>query len=242
MLNKRSKKKELIDDLTLSHEALTANLNELEIINRWLGGTKSLIDSLNKIHQEHACYMKEHTIIIGDLGCGGGDMLRTISQWAQQNCIKVELIGIDANPFIIEYAIKKSDLFPNLQYKVLNIFSSEFKKIPFDIITINTVCHHFSDSQLIELFSELKEQVKLAIVINDLQRHWISYFGITILTKIFNLSYLAKHDGPLSVLKAFQKKEWKKIFRYAAINFYEIRWRWAFRWEIIIWPKSSSSG
>lgn len=234
MFNKRSESQELMDDLTLKDEALRKNLEELEAINHWLGGQKLLIGTLDKIHKKYTQHFNNKKIVIGDLGCGGGDLLRAIHQWAKLKNVEVELIGIDANSFMVNYAIEKSRPYPNLQYRVLNIFSPEFKKIPFDIVTMNTVCHHFSDAELVTLFSELKKQVSLAVIINDLQRHRISYVAIKCLSILFNFSYLARHDGPLSVLRAFHKIELMALLEKANINFYHIKWRWAFRWEVII--------
>lgn len=239
MFKKRSERQELMDDLSLKHEALRKNLEELETINHWLGGRKLLIGALDKIYKKYKLYFNSKKIVIGDLGCGGGDLLRAMSQWAKRNGVDVELIGIDANPFMIDYAIEKSHLYPNLQYKVLNIFSPEFKKIPFDIVTINTVCHHFSNAELITLFSALKKQVGLAVIMNDLQRHRISYLAIRCLSVLFKFSYLAKHDGPLSVLRAFHKIELMALLEKASINFYQMKWRLAFRWEVIIWCKEN---
>ena len=119
----------------------------------------------------------------------------------------VELVGIDANSFMIEYATQKSQDYSNIHYKVINILSPEFTNMRFDIVCINSSCHHFSNEELVILFKRLAEQTKLAIIINDLQRHWISYYAIKFMSKIFNFSYLAKHDAPLSVLRAFRRDE-----------------------------------
>jgi 2-polyprenyl-3-methyl-5-hydroxy-6-metoxy-1,4-benzoquinol methylase len=174
--------------------------------------------------------------VIADLGCGGGELLLVIDQWAKTKKLIIEIIGIDANPFIIEYASQKTNFNQRIHYETKNIFSPDFAHMKFDIVCINSVCHHFSDESLILLFKTLVQQVKLAILINDLNRHWMSYYTTKFATKLFTFSSLAKHDAPLSVLRAFRKQELIDIIEKAGLSSYQIRWVWPFRWEVIIWP------
>jgi hypothetical protein len=45
---------------------------------------------------------------------------------------------------------------------------------------------------------------------------------------------MVKYDSRLSVLKAFKRKELEQILQNAGISDYTIRWKWAFRYQIII--------
>jgi hypothetical protein len=44
---------------------------------------------------------------------------------------------------------------------------------------------------------------------------------------------MVKHDAPLSVLRAFTKRELVEILEKAGLIDYRIKWRWAFRWQVI---------
>jgi ubiquinone/menaquinone biosynthesis C-methylase UbiE len=238
VFSKRSDQTELMDDLSLNNDDLRTNLNELEVLNRWVGSKKLLIGALEKVYHNYNHRFEKQKIVIADLCCGSGDLLRTMNDWATTKQLSIELMGIDANPFMIQFASEKSDksiLGTPIQYKVLDIFSSEFKQLRFDIVTINSSCHHFNDTLLLQLFNQLKKQTRLAIIINDLHRHWISYFSIKWLSKLLHFSYLAQHDAPLSVMRAFRKNELIHLFHLAQIHSYEIHWRLLFRWEMIIW-------
>lgn len=229
-----------MDDLSLCGDELLANLDELEKLNAWFGSNKLLLRSLNRIYTTHAAIFRSRNIVIGDLGCGGGDLLRMINQWATAKGITVELIGIDANPFMIEYAAKKSRAFPAIRYQQLDIFAPEFERLQFDIVTINSICHHFDNASIIALLGNIERQTRVAIVINDLHRHWISYFAFKCLSSIFRFSQLAQHDGALSILRAFQRQELANLLHAANIKSYQLHWRWAFRWEAIIWLTNQS--
>jgi len=238
MFKHRSEQKELMDDLTLSNEELGRNLDDIEFCNKLFGSNRALLDSLNKILDKYPTHLKNKKIIVADLGCGSGDQILIMQRWAASHQINIHIIGIDANPYMIQHANKKLHTANNIEYKVMNIFSPEFAQMQFDIITINSVCHHFNDDTLAKFFTQLAKQARLAVIFNDLQRHWLSYHGIKIIAKLLHFSYLTQADAPLSVLRAFRKKELIAILNQAQVNLYQIRWAYAFRWVIIIWCKN----
>jgi 2-polyprenyl-3-methyl-5-hydroxy-6-metoxy-1,4-benzoquinol methylase len=237
MFSQRSGKKELVDDLALDDTALTQNLQELEAVNQWLGGKATLISALDKVCQQHPRLLEGKTITIADLGCGGGDLLRAVHAWAKAKQLNVELTGIDANPFMVRYALEKSRAFGEIQFTTANVLSDAFKTMRFDIVCLNTFCHHLSDADLVKLLKQLETQTSTAIIVNDLHRHWIAYLSIKWISRLLNFSYLAMHDGPLSVLRAFRKRELIELIKRADFDCHRthIRWRWAFRWEVILW-------
>jgi 2-polyprenyl-3-methyl-5-hydroxy-6-metoxy-1,4-benzoquinol methylase len=235
--SRRSTQAELTDDLTLKGEASIKNMQELEAVNLWLGGKATLISAFNKIYKKCPNLFKDKKTVIADLGCGGGDLLRDIHDWANDKGLSVELVGIDANPATIKCAIKNANGFNNIQFKTANVLSDELKQMRFDIVCLNSFCHHLSDANLIALLKQLQTQTRVAIIINDLHRHWFAYLSIKWLAQLLNFSYLSKHDGPMSVLRAFQKHELVNLLKAANIDRFQIRWRWAFRWGVIIWNK-----
>lgn len=236
MFSNRSDKNELLDDFSLSNEELRKNLDEMEMLNNWLGSKKLLISALNEIQNKYSDDFKKRKIVIGDLGCGNGDLLRTIDQWAKIKCFNTELIGIDANPSIVKYANERSKLH-HIQYIMEDILSTQFSQHQFDVVCLNSICHHFNNKTLIYLLQNLIKQTRLAIIINDLQRHWLSYFSIKLLSKLLNFSYLAKNDAPLSVMRAFHQQELIQLLDSAKIKSYQLNRAWAYRWKLLIWCK-----
>jgi 2-polyprenyl-3-methyl-5-hydroxy-6-metoxy-1,4-benzoquinol methylase len=235
----RCLQRELLDDFALSGRELEKNLQNLSLANRFLGGNALVLKALKQVLHEWP-HLTDQTFTIADLGCGGGDILRTIARWANKKSLRCELTGIDANPASIDFSKSQSKLFSQIHYQVLNIFSTEFIEKKFDIILLCTVCHHFTDEELIKLFSQLKHQARIAIIVSDLHRHWLSYSMTRWLTHICDCSYLEKHDGPLSVRKAFRYAELSNLLHQANLFHYRIQWCWPFRYQIIISTSKSS--
>jgi len=224
----RSLLPEKMDDLLVDESELRKNLEELEIVNRLLGGYHVVFDALGKIN------FPRKKITIFDLGSGGGDTLRAIAKWAREKKMDVNLIGIDRNPVMTKYAEEKSKNFSNLHFKTMNVFDDELLDAKADVVMNNLFCHHFTDEQLVKLIQRMNQIASRAVIINDLHRHWFAYYSIKIITQVFSKTYLVKYDGPLSVARSLTRSEWKKILSDAGIKNYSLQWMWAWRWQILI--------
>lgn len=235
MFKHRSHIKEIEDNLQLNHPDLKKNLLEMARYNRWFGSKKVFLHSVKEIYKKFPTSFQMNTLQFCDLGCGSGDLLIELQTWLQQHKLNSQLTGVDANAFVIQVT-KPIHYHSSINFYTENIFSESFSNKIFDIASLNSICHHFSDAELVTLLKQLTKQTRLAIIINDLHRHPLPYFFIKIFTKLF-ASHISNHDGPLSVLRAFKKRDWQKIFLDAGIKNYQLKWRWPFRWEIIIWTQ-----
>lgn len=226
----RSAEKELLDAPDIPQEAIRKNMQELEVINTWLGGHAITIAGLQQLARG------QQRLSICEIGCGGGDNLAAISRWCKRNNIAVALTGIDINPFCIQTASEKWAQNPDLAN--VSFITSDYRDYYFaekpDIIFSSLFCHHFSDSELIAQLQWMKEQSVIGFFINDLHRHPLAYHSIRILTGLFSRSYLVKHDAPLSVKRSFVKSDWFRLLHHAGISNFSLQWKWAFRWLMVV--------
>ncbi|SMD42112.1 Methyltransferase domain-containing protein [Aquiflexum balticum DSM 16537] len=226
--SKRSYQKEIMDDLETGGKLMEVTLKELKIINKVLGGNHVTTSSLNQIMIKYP----QKSYSIADIGCGGGDMIKVMANWASRKKINCQFIGIDANPNIIKLAKSNLSEIANVAFETQNVFDGSFLDKKVDIVTCTLFTHHFTDEELLLLLSSFKKKAKLGVVINDLHRHPIAYYSIKLLTALFSNSTMVKNDGPLSVLRSFKKSELANILKSSGISDYEIKWKWAFRWRV----------
>jgi ubiquinone/menaquinone biosynthesis C-methylase UbiE len=223
----RSNQTEIMDDLTHDHATIDRVLDELDVINNLLGGYSVTYDALKKINLQD-------NVRISDWGCGGGDGLRKIAEWAKKKNINVELIGIDAAENIVDYAKRKCAVYTNIHFIVSDVFDDRIKENQFDIVVSSLFTHHFDDESWVRLIRKMHYASSKAVIINDLHRHWFAYYSIKILTKLFSKSPMVQNDGPVSVLRAFKKRDLVQLLEKAGVKNYTIKWMWAFRWQVII--------
>ncbi|NVO11834.1 MAG: methyltransferase domain-containing protein [Bacteroidales bacterium] len=231
MLNRfkhRSDEKEMLDSPDISKELLFQNLQELDILNRRLGGHSTTIQGIKKLVNDN---IKTYHIV--DLGCGSGDTMIFIATWARKNGYIVKLTGIDINAAVIDYMNQHCVDYPEINGVVSDY--REFLKSAehIDIVHCSLFCHHLNDNELFELFKWFKHNLKVGFVINDLQRSRMAYYCVQIFTHIFNGSLLSKNDGPISVLRGFKVNELKSLLQKEQIDKYSISRRWAFRYLVV---------
>ncbi|AFK04099.1 SAM-dependent methyltransferase [Emticicia oligotrophica DSM 17448] len=233
----RSYESELLDNEHIPQEDLYQNLKELDFINRYLGGHSVIIDGFNNSifsnNIDNSIFSNyTENINLYEIGSGGGDNLRAVAKFLSKKKINVKLCGIDLKADCINFAQKFNST--NINYEQSDYQASTFPIGKPHIIFNSLFCHHFTDEQLIEMFRWMHTHAQSGFIIADLHRHPLAYYSIKILTKLFSKSYLVKNDAPLSVLRGFRKHELVHLLEQAGIKNYQIRWKWAFRWLIIV--------
>jgi 2-polyprenyl-3-methyl-5-hydroxy-6-metoxy-1,4-benzoquinol methylase len=221
---------ETMDDLHCSGPVVAQTLRELEFINKWLGGNHVTLQAVKVIAKKKSLAR----IRIIDVGCGSGDMLLLLRRWARRKNLPTELTGVDANPNIIALAQIHCNQYSDISLEAVDILSSKFKALETDILIGTLFFHHFTQTQLTDFFAQLKEQVRVAIIINDLHRHPLAYYSIKWLTALFSKSEMVKSDAPLSVRRGFSRRELETVLRNAGYDQFQISWKWAFRWQVIV--------
>jgi hypothetical protein len=68
-----------------------------------------------------------------------------------------------------------------------------------------------------------------AIIVCDLVRHPVAYYGIRLVTKAFTRNIMTRTDGPLSVQRAFTLEEWRDLFERAGIGPFRLFPKFPFR-------------
>ena len=94
---------EQMDDLQVHGPLVDRTLQELDTINKWLGGNQVTLVGLQRLLQN---YPGRKNISIADLGCGSGKMLQLISNWGARYTIGLTLLGFDA--MIISYNMQQT--------------------------------------------------------------------------------------------------------------------------------------
>jgi hypothetical protein len=61
-----------------------------------------------------------------------------------------------------------------------------------------------------------------AIIVSDLVRHPVAYYGIRLVTMLFTRNAMTLTDAPLSVQRALTMAEWHELFRRAGIGEFRI--------------------
>ncbi len=223
----RSYTPELLDADTIPSKDLFQNLKELNTINTLLGGHAVSLRGLKQFDLK-----KDRTYHVLDIGCGGGDNLIYLAKWARKKGLNLQFTGVDLKADCLTYAKEQCKEFPEITFIQADYRHLENMGKTYDICFSALFCHHFTEADLQTLVSTQEKLASLGYFINDLHRHYLAYISIKVLSKIFSNSYLVKNDAPLSVQRAFKKKDFAAFLPINRQNL-RIQWAWAFRWLVV---------
>ena len=227
----RSKQSEIMDDFDLKGEEMKELLTDLKRVNKWLGGNKITRLGIIKLLSGHS---KAETITILDLGCGDGQMLRECARFGEEEGYNFQLIGIDANTFILDEARNRSKDFQNITFREMDIFSEELKDLQFDIGLCTLFLHHFSNEDIHIILQKVLNCSKVGVVVNDLHRSRLAFWLFKVIRYWILKTKIARHDGLVSVARGFKSNELESIAKQIKNCESEIRWKWAFRYSWIL--------
>lgn len=226
MFLKRYYTPEMMDDFSIEDERIDIALKELNVINLYLGGNSTSIEGLKKIMKRT---LNKEELRILDVGSGGTNLFY---RFKTNSRVRLRTIGVDLNLRTCKFSKKEYD---NYEIVCSNALILPIKSRSVDIVHVSLFLHHFKEDEIKLLLNSFLSISNFGIVINDLQRSVFAFTGIKILTMLFSKSEFVKNDGPLSVLRGFRKAELLSILSKTDASGFEIKWRWAFRWLVIIY-------
>jgi 2-polyprenyl-3-methyl-5-hydroxy-6-metoxy-1,4-benzoquinol methylase len=226
-LKTRAVNAEIMDDFDLPISEIAPVLAGLGKVNSWFGGHQNMIKALKN-------FPVLDGYAVSDWGCGGGDALIAINKWAAKNNLHLKLTGIDAAPAAISFARTASAGFNNINYLLADVIDDTDRIKQYDIIISSLFTHHFDDEHWVQLIKNMYASARKGIIITDLHRHWVLYYAVIAITHIFTRNKMVRNDGPLSVKRAFKKRELVALLKSAKIDNYNLTWHWPFRWALVI--------
>lgn len=227
MITARSQEKELMDLDTsyYSEEEYQQCLKKLFKVSKLLGFFRDTVKILKKL---------PNNITIVDIGCGGGLFLLNLSKLFP----KMNMLGLDICPQAIATAQQILESWKKKQANISVSFQLQQQEYPFvaknmDVIVTTLVCHHMSDDEIILFLQQSLWLANELVIINDLHRHRIAEWLFRLISPFFR-NRLISHDGLISIRRGFSRHELKLLLKLAGIHEYQIKWRFPFRWQIIL--------
>lgn len=219
---------EWMDDPSIDKTKLQAAVDDINKINKWLGGYRF---TLNAVNQQLRLIDKDQITIV-DAGCGDGEMLRYLAKHVKDS--RVYFLGLDFSGHSIKNAREKSKEFDRIRFRESDILKINPDDVKCDILTSTLTMHHFNEEEIVNFLKKFKEITTHSIIINDLHRSKIAFRLFQLLCLTFIRNEISKHDGLISIASGFKRADFKKYARLIPIKNDLIQWKWSFRYIWII--------
>jgi SAM-dependent methyltransferase len=231
-LSRRNDLTELMDSDTTDFATFRACLVDLAKVNRL---TLAYRPTMRFFAQLAAAgrLPRDRAVTIVDVGSGYGDMLRKIDRWGAQRGLKLDLIGVDLNPWSAKAATEATPADRPIRYVTANVF--DFRPPGgIDIVISSLLTHHLDDAALVRFVAWMEATATIGWFVNDLHRHPIPYHAFRVASRALRYHHFVQHDGPISIARAFDSRDWRRVLAAAGLAPSAARVEWLFPFRLCV--------
>lgn len=220
----RDERLEILDTAIDNREELAANLADIRQINHWLGHQSRIARILepicdevcnNQLHSSDSSHSPHRSITLLDVATGSADIPLGIHHQMKQQGRHIRIYASDISMDVLHIARQYvGETFPLVCHNALQL---PYADNTFDIVTCDKALHHFDPESAVALLREMARVASCAVVITDLSRSWFAYWAARILGLV-QRSAISRHDGPLSVLRAYIPSELVALVQQAELE------------------------
>lgn len=206
-------------------EEVAEAYRQLTEVNRRLAGFRSTFEALEGLlpeaDREHAGGPASFTIL--DIAGGAGDFAAQLAGWCRARGREPIAWLLDRNELALAAARRLAE--EALVPIRADALALPFPDRSFDLVHCATFFHHLSMIRARDVLAEMCRVSRRLVVVNDLVRSYVAAGAIWGLSRALSRNRLIRHDGLLSVLKAFVPGELAALARAADGEAPGFRWR-----------------
>jgi SAM-dependent methyltransferase len=219
----RLEQPELLDLGFGSPADVEINLAEMWRSNRYLGGLRAL--TVHLYPRLAAC---SGTISVLDLGTGNAQLPRAI---ARDHDLRI--IGVDWARRNLATAQTQLESVP------VQLVQADASHLPFpagsvDFVISSLFLHHFPPEGVIGVLRSAFACARHGLVMTDLVRGWLPLAAFRLAQPIIARNFLTRHDGALSIRRAYTPAELRQLAAQAELPNPKIFTHWPWRMTLVV--------
>ena len=202
----RSSAPELMDEPGCDSGRLTRTLAQFRFINALFGRTGTLGRMIAAAVQSSG----KPSPLICDIGCGGGDTIRSLSRLFRSRGVPARFLGIDPDTRCIDFC-SAAAADPALSFRRDALFALDERGETFDWCWMSNVLHHFEDADIGPALAALDRISSRGFIIADLPRSPLAWLGFGAFAAMFLHGSFARVDGLRSITRGFTVAEFEQL-------------------------------
>jgi ubiquinone/menaquinone biosynthesis C-methylase UbiE len=199
---------------------LAASLADIERLNARFGGHRLTV---REVARRLAGVPRDRRAIVLDVGGGRGDLARHLVAWARRESRPIRVIVLERDPATAALAREHCGAEADIV-----VLQGDATALPLGEGTVDAAVsvltlHHLDPDAAATALAEMRAVARAAVVVNDLLRTRLSWTLVWLATRVFARHPVARHDGPLSVRRAYAPDELRVLAEKARLGPFTIR-------------------
>lgn len=204
---------ELLDAPRHDPAELDHSLRQVAAVTRWLGGQLALRRRLPEVLPRPAARAS-----VLDVGTGDGAVAAFLTR-PMPRTPRLRVTAVDVHPQVVDIARSRVGGRPGIVIGAADALALPFADASFDAVLLSLVLHHFEHEQQLMALREAARVARCGVLVAELERCRTAWLGARLLAAtVWRTNRLTRHDGPMSVLRAFTPEELTAVGSAAGLS------------------------
>ena len=191
-------------DRPASFDDIAGCLDTIGRFNGLFGGRRL---TLRHVRDLLAALPSDKPVTVLDVGAGAADIPMALVRWARGSGRRIRVLALDRDGATLKYARGYAAAYPEITLIQGDALALPVRPGSVDLVISAMTLHHLRPEEATRYLAGMDAAARLGWVMNDLVRSRAAHRVVWVLTRLLSRSAMARHDGPLSILRSYTPAE-----------------------------------
>ncbi len=196
-------------------------LADIDRLSAWFGGYALTMGVVRRLLD--AAPRGPRAPVVVDVGGGRGDLARRLVRAVRRRGGRVRIVLLDRDEEGLALAAETCRDCPEILRVCADAAALPFRDEGVEVTMTSLMLHHLSPDAAVASLESMRAVARLGVVVNDLLRTRLSWLLVVMATRLFARHGVSRHDGPLSVRRAYAPGELRVLCEKAGWRRFIIR-------------------
>jgi ubiquinone/menaquinone biosynthesis C-methylase UbiE len=204
-------------DRPVEPAARAASLADIDRLNAWFGGYALTFREIRRLAAPG------RALVVLDVGGGHAAFAVRLVRRARRRGRAIRVLVVERDAETLRLARRACAAYAEIALVGADATALPFRAGAADVVTASLTLHHLEPDDAVRALHEMAAVARRAVVVNDLRRTRSALGLVWLATRLLRCHPISRHDGPLSVRRAYSRAELTALAEQAGIRTLAIR-------------------
>ncbi len=204
-------------DRPVEPAARAASLADIDRLNAWFGGYALTFREIRRLAAPG------RALVVLDVGGGHAAFAVRLVRRARRRGRAIRVLVVERDAETLRLARRACAAYAEIALVGADATALPFRAGAADVVTASLTLHHLEPDDAACALREMAAVARRAVVVNDLRRTRSALGLVWLATRLLRCHPISRHDGPLSVRRAYSRAELTALAQKAGIRTLAIR-------------------